>query len=107
MPSSNKGKRGPGWGKKPNNYMMDPLGARASIAKAQGRGVVKESTSGGRYIDWKAKRPKDYETGLVGLKKRTAADKKRKRPTILTTAANQKKNENDEEKAGGTGLIKG
>lgn len=104
MPASNKGKRGPGWGKKMNNnYMMDPLGARASIAKAQGRGVVKESTSGGRYIDWAAKRPKDYETGLTGLKKRTAAAKKKASKTLVGVAKKRKDHEDDV----GSGLIEG
>ena len=99
-------KRGPGHGMK-NNYMMDPLGARASIAKAQGRGVVKESTSGGRYIDWAAKRPKDYETGLTGLKNRTAAAKKKTVRRAGKTLVGVAKKRKDHEDDVGSGLIEG
>jgi hypothetical protein len=102
MPASNKGKRGPGWGKKANNYMMDPLGARASIAKAQNRGVIKESTSGGRYIDWSAKRPKDGETGLARPAKKKPV--KRAGRTLVGVAKKRKDHEDD---VVGSGLIEG
>jgi len=113
-----KTKRGPGWGLKSNyNPGANILGGGAATARAKGRGVVKKDGRGGGYIDWKAKRPKDYEIGKEGLEKRSkaagwksAADRakvkstKRGASSLLGTAKRRK--DHEDEKVG-TGLLKG